>query len=518
MSRSATSVSIRQVLGQPQGRHSAAKLGLRATAKPQNRNQVVVMAAANGAEKKSEGGGFDSGGAMWGGRFEEKVSDVVERFGQSVSFDKKMYKQDLKGSRAHATMLAKQKLITEEERDIILKGIDQVEEEIEAGKFEWKSEREDVHMNVESRLIEIIGEPGKRLHTARSRNDQVCTDARLWTRDAIDEMCERIRYTQRALFQMAEKNLGLVVPGYTHLQRAQPILLQHELLAYIEQLDRDRTRLLDCRARMNLSPLGACALAGTGLDTDRYLTAELLGFDAPGPNSLDSVSDRDWLIEYLSALSIMSMHTSRIAEQWILWTSEEFKFMLMNDKVSTGSSIMPQKKNPDPMELVRGKTGRVYGSLVTLLTICKGLPQAYNRDLQEDKEPLFDATETMAMVLEVTAEFAMNCTFNKPKLEASLPYGHLDATTMADYLVHKGMPFRSGHEVVGRAVALAEKKGCTLEELSLEEYKEISPIIDEDVYSYLGYRNSVDRFTSYGSTGAARVSEQMAIWKKTLEA
>jgi len=470
MSHSLTSTAIRHVLAQPSSFRKGTALGRATPGKQHNRATKVVMSVA----PETAGGGFDSGGAMWGGRFEEKVTDLIERFGQSVSFDKIMYKQDLNGSRAHATMLAAQKLITEEERDIILGGIDAVEKEIEDGKFEWLTSREDVHMNVESRLIELIGEPGKRLHTARSRNDQVCTDSRLWCRDAIDEMIGRIRNLQTALFDLAERHEGLVVPGYTHLQRAQPILIQHELLAYIEQLDRDRTRLLDCRARMNVSPLGACALAGTGLDIDRFATAKMLGFDRPSPNSIDAVSDRDWLIEYLSALSIMAMHTSRIAEQWVIWTSEEFKFMLMNDKVSTGSSIMPQKKNPDPMELTRGKTGRVYGNLVTVLTICKGLPQAYNRDLQEDKEPMFDSTETMLTVLDVVAEFAKNCRFNKPKLDKSLPFGFLDATTLADYLVKKGMPFRSGHEVVGRAVALAEKKDCTLEQLSLEELKGIN--------------------------------------------
>jgi len=441
---------------------------------------------------------------------------VVERFGESVSFDRKLYKQDLAGSRAHATMLCAQNLISKEELDQIIAGIAEVEAEIEAGKFEWRADREDVHMNVESALIDKIGEAGKKLHTARSRNDQVVTDVRLWTRDAIDEVCAGLRKVQIALHDLAEANAGLVVPGYTHLQRAQPILLAHELLAYVEQFERDAQRLQDARKRVNICPLGACALAGTGLDTDRHLTAELLGFSEPMANSLDAVSDRDFLLEYVSDLAIISMHCSRIAEQWVLWTSEEFKFMIAGDSVSTGSSIMPQKKNPDPMELTRGKTARVYGALMTLLTLCKGLPQAYNRDLQEDKEPLFDSTETILIVLEVMVEFARNVTFDKERLEASLPYGHLDATTMADYLVKKGMPFRSGHEVVGRAVGLAEKKKCTLEQLSLDELKEINAIFDDDVYSYLGYQNSVSRFGSYGSTGKDRVSEQMALWKEKL--
>ncbi|KAK3268781.1 hypothetical protein CYMTET_22733 [Cymbomonas tetramitiformis] len=464
------------------------------------------------ADKKTDGGGYDSGGAMWGGRFEEAVSSVVERFGESVSFDKKLYRQDLRGSRAHATMLQAQGLITEDECKAIVSGLAEVESEIEAGTFNWRADREDVHMNVESVLIDKIGEAGKKLHTARSRNDQVVTDVRMWVREAIDEVRAKLRATQVALYDLAAANEGVVVPGYTHLQRAQPLLLQHSLLAYVEQLERDRERLLDCRKRVNLCPLGACALAGTGLNIDRHATSEALGFSEPLANSVDAVSDRDFLLEYVSCLSILAMHTSRLAEEWVLWTSEEFKFMLMGDSVSTGSSIMPQKKNPDPMELTRGKTARVYGALMTLLTLCKGLPQAYNRDLQEDKEPLFDSTETTIMVLEVVAEFARNVTFNTEHINKGLGAGFLDATTLADYLVRKGMAFRSAHEVVGKCVALGESKNCELKDLSLEELQGINNIFTGDVYESLGVQNSVNQFQSYGSTGAKCVEQQMQRW------
>lgn len=454
---------------------------------------------------------------LWGGRFEESVTDAVERFTESISFDKELYKQDIMGSRAHASMLAKQGLMSMSDRDSILQGLDEIERSIENGEFVWRTDREDVHMNIEAALTDKIGEPAKKLHTARSRNDQVSTDFRLWCRDAIDKIVARIRHLQVSIVILALKNEGLIVPGYTHLQRAQPVLLQHLLLAYVEQLERDAGRLLDCRARQNFSPLGACALAGTGLPIDRFMTSDALGFTAPLRNSIDAVSDRDFVLEFLSANSITAVHLSRLGEEWVLWASEEFGFITPSDSVSTGSSIMPQKKNPDPMELVRGKSARVIGDLVTLLTLCKGLPLAYNRDLQEDKEPAFDSVKTILGMLEVSAEFAQNITFNQERIRKALPAGHLDATTLADYLVKKDVPFRTSHDIVGRSVALCVSKGCQLQDLPLKELRTISPFFDEDVYEFLGVENAVKKFSSYGSTGSECVASQLDYWVTKLE-
>ncbi|KAF2299792.1 hypothetical protein GH714_003397 [Hevea brasiliensis] len=434
---------------------------------------------------------------LWGGRFKESVTDAVEKFTESISFDKQLYKHDIMGSKAHASMLSQQVfflfvsflffffqivfenclfsekmwgrsrekkqnfefdgLISISDRDSILQGLDEIQRRIEAGEFVWRTDREDVHMNIEAALTDMIGEPAKKLHTARSRNDQVLTDFRLWCRDAIDRIIASIEYLQVALVTLALNEEGLIVPGYTHLQRAQPVLLQHLLLAYVEQLDRDAGRLIDCRARLNFCPLGACALAGTGLPIDRFMTSNSLGFTAPLRNSIDAVSDRDFVLEFLSANSITAIHLSRLGEEWVLWASEEFGFITPSDCVSTGSSIMPQKKNPDPMELVRGKSARVVGDLVTLLTLCKGLPLAYNRDLQ-------------------------------------------------------GMPFRTSHDIVGRSVALCVSKNCQLEDLSLDDLRSISPIFEEDVYEYVGAENAVKKFCSYGSTGSACVAGQLDYW------
>ncbi|XP_008786242.1 argininosuccinate lyase, chloroplastic [Phoenix dactylifera] len=453
---------------------------------------------------------------LWGGRFEDSVTDAVERFSESVSFDKELYKHDIMGSRAHAAMLAHQGLMTDSDRDSILHGLDEIERRIEAGEFVWRTDREDVHMNIEAALTDLIGEPAKKLHTARSRNDQVVTDLRLWCRETIDKILARIKQLQVALVSLALKNEGLIVPGYTHLQRAQPVLLQHLLLTYVEQLERDAGRLVDCKERMNFCPLGACALAGTGLPINRFMTSSALGFTAPMRNSIDAVSDRDFVLEFLSANSITAIHLSRLGEEWVLWASEEFGFLTPSDSVSTGSSIMPQKKNPDPMELVRGKSARVVGDLVTLLVLCKGLPQAYNRDLQEDKEPLFDSVRTIIGMLEVTTEFACNITFNHAKIERALPAGHLDATTLADYLVKKGMPFRTSHEIVGRSVALCIARNCQLSDLTLDQLRSINPIFEENVYEYLGAESSVKKFCSYGSTGSECVAEQLNFWVSKL--
>ncbi|KAG4162413.1 hypothetical protein ERO13_D01G114300v2 [Gossypium hirsutum] len=454
---------------------------------------------------------------LWGGRFEDSVTDIVEKFTESISFDKQLYKHDIMGSKAHASMLAEQGLISFSDRDSILKGLDEIERRIEAGEFVWRTDREDVHMNIEAALTDLVGEPAKKLHTARSRNDQVLTDFRLWCRDAIDRIISSIRHLQVALVKLALNNEGLIIPGYTHLQRAQPVLLQHLLLAYVEQLDRDAGRLLDCRARLNFCPLGACALAGTGLPIDRFMTSEALGFTAPMRNSIDAVSDRDFVLEFLSANSIIAVHLSRIGEEWVLWASEEFGFITPSDSVSTGSSIMPQKKNPDPMELVRGKSARVIGDLVTLLTLCKGLPLAYNRDLQEDKEPTFDSVKTITGMLEVSAEFAQNITFNDKRIRKALPAGYLDATTLADYLVKKGIPFRTSHDIVGRSVALCVSKNCQLQDLSLEDMRNLSPVFDNDVYEFIGVENAVKKFSSYGSTGFACVADQLDDWAAKLE-
>ncbi|XP_047322759.1 argininosuccinate lyase, chloroplastic [Impatiens glandulifera] len=475
-----------------------------------SRRLLVSCNAAQSPEKLKET-------KLWGGRFEESVTDVVERFTESISFDKQLYKQDIQGSRAHASMLAKQGLMTESDKDSILQGLIQIEKQIEDGEFVWRTDREDVHMNIEATLTDLIGEPAKKLHTARSRNDQVCTDFRLWCRDAIDAICYRINLLQVELVKLAAANSDIIVPGYTHLQRAQPVLLPHLLLSYVEQLDRDYGRLKDCRSRLNYCPLGACALAGTGLPIDRFMTAELLGFAAPMSNSIDAVSDRDFVLEFLSANSILAIHLSRLGEEWVLWASEEFGFLTPSDSVSTGSSIMPQKKNPDPMELVRGKSARVVGDLVTLLVLCKGLPQAYNRDLQEDKEPSFDSVKTILAMLEVTEEFTRNITFNQERIKKSLPAGHLDATTLADYLVKKGIPFRTSHDIVGRAVAFSLTKSCQLQDLTLDELRSIDGVFDEDVYEYLGVENSIKNFSSFGSTGAECVASQLRNWMLKLE-
>ncbi|GJV42501.1 argininosuccinate lyase, chloroplastic [Tanacetum coccineum] len=499
---------------------SAAKL-LSSTNNQSQFNQHPVFLKCHVSKKQQSGVGpvrskMAGGGAkeakLWGGRFEKGVTDAVEKFTESVSFDKDLYKHDIMGSRAHAIMLNKQGLMSSSDLDSIVKGLDQIEKQIENGEFVWRSDREDVHMNIEAALTDLIGDPAKKLHTARSRNDQVSTDFRLWCRDAIDTIHTRIKYLQVALVSLAKENDGVIVPGYTHLQRAQPVLLQHHILAYVEMLERDAGRLLDCRDRLNFCPLGACALAGTGLPIDRFMTSDALGFTAPMRNSMDAVSDRDFVLELLSANSITAVHLSRLGEEWVLWASEEFGFITPSDSVSTGSSIMPQKKNPDPMELVRGKSARVIGDLMTLLTLCKGLPLAYNRDLQEDKEPVFDSVKTIIGMLEVSAEFAQNIVFNLDRIQKTLPAGHLDATTLADYLVHKGLPFRTGHDVVGRAVALCVYKSCQLQDLSLDEFRTINPVFDEGVYDYLGVENSVKKFSSYGSTGSECVADQLNFW------
>ncbi|CAN6289685.1 unnamed protein product [Urochloa humidicola] len=451
---------------------------------------------------------------LWLNGNKSAESRARERFAKPLvpAEAEELWAHDVACSRVHATMLAETGLITAGDRDIILEGLDQIERLIQEGKFEWRKDREDVHMNIEAALIERVGEPAKKLHTARSRNDQIVTDLRLWCRDAIDKILIRIKQLQVSLVMLASKYVDLIVPGYTHLQRAQPVLLPHLLLSYVEQLERDAGRLVNCRERVNFCPLGACALAGTGLPIDRFQTAKDLKFTAPMKNSIDAVSDRDFVLEFLAANSIAAVHLSRIGEEWVLWASEEFGFLTPSDKVSTGSSIMPQKKNPDPMELVRGKSARVVGDLMTVLTLCKGLPQAYNRDLQEDKEPLFDSVKAILGMLEVCTEFAQNISFNSKRIQSSLPAGYLDATTLADYLVKKGVPFRTSHEIVGRSVALCVSKSCQLAELQLDDLKAVHPVFEADVYEYLGVENAVNKFISYGSTGSNQVKKQLEDW------
>ncbi|KAH0889665.1 hypothetical protein HID58_052094 [Brassica napus] len=415
------------------------------------------------------------GGEAVGWKVQESVTEKVEKFTESISFDKVLYKQDIMGSKAHATMLAHQGLITDGDRDIILRAA----------------------------LTDLIGDPSKKLHTARSRNDQVATDFRLWCRDAIDTILVKIKHLQTALLHLALNNQALILPGYTHLQRAQPVLLPHVLLTYVEQLERDAGRYVYCRERLNFCPLGACALAGTGLPIDRFMTATALGFTQPMRNSIDAVSDRDFVLEFLYANSNTAIHLSRLGEEWVLWASEEFGFMTPSDSVSTGSSIMPQKKNPDPMELVRGKSARVIGDLVTVLTLCKGLPLAYNRDFQEDKEPMFDSTKTIMGMVDVAAEFAHNVTFNQDRIKKTRS--------------NKGMPFRSSHDVVGKLVGVCVSRGCELQNLSLEEMKKLSPVFEEDVFGFLGVGNSVNKFSSYGSTGSNCVAEQLGYWVNKLK-
>lgn len=476
-----------------------------------------TSASANEVASGVHDGSLKKEAKLWGGRFEESVTDAVEKFTESISFDKALYKHDIMGSRAHASMLAHQGLISDSDRDSILQGLNEIERQIEAGEFLWRTDREDVHMNIEAALTDLVGEPAKKLHTARSRNDQVATDFRLWCRDAIDTIIACIKRLQVAMLKLAVRNKELIIPGYTHLQRAQPVLVQHLLLAYIEQFERDLGRLQDCRVRLNFCPLGACALAGTGLPIDRFMTSSALGFTAPLRNSIDAVSDRDFVLEFLSANSIAAIHLSRLGEEWVLWASEEFGFIAPSDSVSTGSSIMPQKKNPDPMELVRGKSARVVGDLVSLLVLCKGLPQAYNRDLQEDKEPVFDSVKAIVGMLEVSAEFAQNFTFNLERIQKALPAGHLDATTLADYLVKKGIPFRTSHDIAGRSVAMCVSKNCQLSDLSLGEMQTISPLIEKDVYDYLGVENAIKKFSSYGSTGSECVASQLDYWIRKLD-
>ena len=447
----------------------------------------------------------DSENKLWGGRFTEPTDAFVERFTASESFDRRMAAQDIRGSIAHAEMLTEQNILTSEECKAIKKGLQEVQKDILEGNFEWSVSREDVHMNIEAALTEKIGDSGKKLHTGRSRNDQVATDIRLWLRDQIDLIGTELSRLQKGIIELATDNARTIMPGFTHLQSAQPITFGHHLMAWNEMFERDYSRLLDCRERMNLSPLGASALAGTSYPIDRNMTAAALGFSAPTRNSLDSVSDRDFAIEFCSVASICLMHLSRISEELILWTSSQFDFIDLPDRFCTGSSIMPQKKNPDVPELVRGKSGRVYGHLVALLTLMKSQPLAYNKDNQEDKEPLFDTVDTLRDCLRAFADMIPAITPKKENMKIAAAQGFSTATDLADYLVGKGLAFRDAHEVVGSAVAHSIEQNCDLSDLSIEQLQSFSELIQSDVFDCLTLEGSVNSRDHMGGTAPSQV-------------
>jgi argininosuccinate lyase len=434
----------------------------------------------------------------------------VEAFTASVDFDRRLYRHDIAGSIAHATMLARQGILSDAECDAIVSGLQAVRARIDAGEFEWSIPLEDVHMNVESALTAEIGEAGKKLHTGRSRNDQVATDVRLWLRDEIDIIREAIGNLQRVLLDLAEREAETLMPGFTHLQVAQPVTFGHHLMAWFEMLRRDRGRLADCRRRVNVMPLGSAALAGTTFPIDRQLTADLLGFDRPAENSLDAVSDRDFAVEFTAAAAILMMHLSRFSEELILWSSAQFGFVELSDSFCTGSSIMPQKKNPDVPELVRGKAGRIFGHLMGLLTLMKGQPLAYNKDNQEDKEPLFDTVDNLKGCLKVYTDLMANLSCNRERMRSAAVQGFSTATDLADYLVRKGLPFRDAHEVVGQAVALGVREGRDLAQLTLDELRGFSPLIDDDVYAVLTLEGSVCARDHLGGTAPSQVRAAIA--------
>ena len=455
-------------------------------------------------------------GKMWGGRFSEATAASVEAFTASIHYDARLYRQDIRGSKAHARMLVRQGLIAGEEGEAIVRGLDEIEGEIEQGAFIFKPELEDIHMNIEKALTDKIGPAGAKLHTARSRNDQVNLDFRLYLRDEADILDNLLREAQRSFTRMARKYFGTIMPGYTHLQRAQPVLVSHHLLAYVEMLQRDRDRLAGCRLRINIMPLGAAAMAGTGLPIDRQSVAEELGFAAITANSMDTTGDRDFALELLFCLNLVQLHLSRLAEELVLWSSKEFEFIRIGDRYCTGSSIMPQKKNPDIPELIRGKTGRVTGALMGLLMTVKGLPLTYNRDLQEDKEPVFDALDTVKASLSITAELLDNTEFNVARLREATVGGFMTATDLADYLVRRNLPFRQAHGVVGRIVALCQERKCELVDLSLAELREFSELIESDIFAVLSVEGSVNSRTSAGGTSGVRVEEALQKAEKFL--
>ena len=455
--------------------------------------------------------------AMWGGRFAEGPDAIMTAINASIGFDQRLYAQDIAGSRAHAAMLAAQGILSDSDAKAIGEGLLTVLSEIEGGKFVFSTALEDIHLNVESRLTEIIGEAGKRLHTGRSRNDQVAVDFRLWVRDQCDAAISGLEALMRAFLAQAEAGVDWVMPGFTHLQTAQPVTWGHHMMAYVEMFARDRSRFQDARKRMNECPLGAAALAGTSFPIDRHMTAAALGFDRPTANSLDSVSDRDFALEFLSAASICAMHLSRFAEELVIWSSAQFRFVRLSDKWTTGSSIMPQKKNPDAAELLRTKLGRILGATVALFTIMKGLALTYSKDMQEDKEQVFDAADTLMLALAAMTGMVSDMSANRDILATSAASGFSTATDLADWLVRAlNLPFRDAHHVTGTLVAMAKSKGCDLPDLSITEMKSVHDGITQEVYSVLGVENSVRSRTSYGGTSPVRVAEQVARWKTLL--
>ena len=449
---------------------------------------------------------------LWGGRFTKETNQLVHNFNESLSFDQKFYRQDIRGSIAHVTMLARQGILSEQDKVDIIRGLESIREDLDSGALAITPDSgyEDIHSFVEGTLTERVGEAGKRLHTGRSRNDQVALDMKLYTRDEIQEMDGLLRNLLKELLAVMEANLDTFMPGFTHLQKAQPITLAHHMGAYFEMFSRDRSRLHDIRERMNYCPLGSGALAGTTYPLDRAYTAELLDFYGPTLNSMDSVADRDYLLELLGALSIIAMHLSRFCEEIIIWNTNEYRFVEIDDSYSTGSSIMPQKKNPDIAELIRGKSGRVYGALVSLLTTMKGLPLAYNKDMQEDKELAFDAIDTVKGCLVLFTGMISSMTFRKDVMEASAKRGFTNATDAADYLVNRGVPFRDAHGIVGQLVLACIERGIALDDLPLEEYQAISPVFDDDVYEAISMKTCVEKRTTVGAPGEAAMRDVIA--------
>ena len=453
---------------------------------------------------------------MWAGRTSGETSKIADDFNSSIRFDSRMYQQDIKGSIAHAMMLSKQNIITKEDAEILVEALGQILDDLNCGALEIDMEAEDIHMFVEQVLTQRVGDVGKKLHTARSRNDQVALDLRMYLRDECDEIVELTKTLIEALLNQAEENKAVIMPGYTHLQRAQPVTFSHHMMAYAMMLLRDIQRLKDCRKRMNVSPIGCCALAGTTYDTDRYFEAEKLSFDSIVLNSLDGVSDRDFCVEMLSAIALLMMHLSRFSEELILWSSWEFKFVQLSDSYTTGSSIMPQKKNPDMAELVRGKTARVYGDLMATLTMLKGLPLAYNKDMQEDKESIFDACDTVKMCLKVFAPMIETMTVCADNMKKAASEGFINATDLADYLVKKGLPFRSAYKISGSLVAYCIENKTILEDLPLEKYKEYSELFEMDVYEEIDLTTCVNKRISVGGTLVESVEMQIKFVKENL--
>jgi argininosuccinate lyase len=452
----------------------------------------------------------------WSGRFTNKTSAIVESFSESVSFDKRLWRYDIEGSIAHARMLGRQGIIPHKDAGLIVKGLREIASDIESGRFRFRKHLEDVHMNIEAALIKKIGAVGKKLHTARSRNDQVALDMRLYLREEIKEILSLMKKFQKTLVDIAGQHLNTIMPGFTHTQRAQPVLLSHHLLAYVEMLQRDKGRFEDCMKRMNVLPLGSCALAGTTLPIDRGYVAKLLGFDEVSRNSMDAVSDRDFAMEFLSCSSIAAAHLSRLAEEVVLWSTEEFRMIEISDTFTTGSSIMPQKKNPDVAELVRGKTGRVYGHLISLLTLMKGLPLSYNRDMQEDKPPVFDTVDTLKSCFSVTNAMLPEITFKSDRMRMTSGEGYSTATDLAEYLVRKGVPFREAHEITGKIVLYCISNKKDLQSLELKELKSFSNTISADVFKALDPAESVKARSSYGGTAPSEVMRQIHYFQKIL--